>query len=280
MYWTTVSLFFAGESLFQPILSWVPLYSWMRLGLHLYLVLPGSQQGSAYIYRNHLHPFLDRHERQVDQFITNAHDGAKQAGLGYVKQAVEYVKVNVLNMAPKRTPPPPPAAAAASYTQNLFSRFAMPSARFGAVAASTGSGDLLSLLGNTVHQAITTSTKSRDAQVEELTSSGALVPSHISSLDERSTFIATQQDRLRTLLQAYEKEASLASSPPVSPTGTSKDQLKKSKSEAEFVDLAGVSVPTGGEKRPAAVTRQSSGWGAWMFGAKAATPTGAEKKSD
>ena len=57
MYWTTLALFLAVENQFNFILRWVPLYSWIRLGVHLYLVLPG-QQGSVFIYKEHIHPFL------------------------------------------------------------------------------------------------------------------------------------------------------------------------------------------------------------------------------
>ncbi|KAK0334468.1 hypothetical protein LTR94_016600, partial [Friedmanniomyces endolithicus] len=40
MYWTTLSLFLLVESQLYFILYWVPFYPWIRLGIHLYLVLP------------------------------------------------------------------------------------------------------------------------------------------------------------------------------------------------------------------------------------------------
>ena len=137
MYWTTLSLFLAGESFFHPILSWPPFYSWIRLGVHLYLVLPG-QQGSVYLYRRYLHPWLDTHEREIDNFITDSHDKAKRAGLQSVQSAIEYIKTRIFGLPPRQ--PTPPSSRAASYTQTLLSRFAMPTARPG-VFPGTGAPD-------------------------------------------------------------------------------------------------------------------------------------------
>ncbi|KAI7151055.1 hypothetical protein KC319_g13749, partial [Hortaea werneckii] len=76
MYWPTLSLFLLVESQLYFILYWVPFYSWIRLGIHLYLVAPG-QQGSVYIYREYIHPFLEEHERQIDRMISDGHEKAK-----------------------------------------------------------------------------------------------------------------------------------------------------------------------------------------------------------
>ncbi|KAI7300995.1 hypothetical protein KC315_g16899, partial [Hortaea werneckii] len=83
MYWPTLSLFLLVESQLYFILYWVPFYSWIRLGIHLYLVAPG-QQGSVYIYREYIHPFLEEHERQIDRMISDGHEKAKAAGMDVV----------------------------------------------------------------------------------------------------------------------------------------------------------------------------------------------------
>ncbi|PNS13798.1 Proline-specific permease [Sphaceloma murrayae] len=258
MYWTTLSLFLAGESFFHPILSWTPFYSWIRLGVHLYLVLPG-QQGSVFLYRQYLHPWLEVHEREIDDAITKGHEKAKAAGLGYVNQAIELVRTKVFGLPPKQPTPPP--SQTASYSQNLLSRFAMPSARPG-FPSTAGANDLFSMLGNVVQQATAGGTQSRDVAASGLTASGHLIPPEITG-EERRTYISTQRNRIMTLLQAFDSaayEAEQGHAPASPPRGA--DYLKKSKSEAEFEDLAGEDIPEG-SKRP---EPGQAGWSKWIWG--------------
>ncbi|KAF4553672.1 TB2/DP1-like protein [Elsinoe fawcettii] len=259
MYWTTLSLFLATESFFHPILSWTPFYSWIRLGVHLYLVLPG-QQGSVFLYRQYLHPWLETHERQIDHAITEGHEKAKAAGLNYVKQAIELVRTKVLGL-PERQPTPPPSRSV-SYSQALLSRFAMPAARPGFPAA--GANDLFAMLGNVVQQAASGATQSRDAQAANLSASGNLIPPEITG-EERRTYISTQRNHLMTLLQAFDSAAyeTEQGHPPSSPPrSASTDYLKKSKSEAEFEDLAGEHIPEGSKR----TSQEQAGWSKWIWG--------------
>ena len=234
----------------------------MRLGLHLYLVMPG-QQGSIYLYQSYIHPYLEQHERDIDRFISNSHERAKQAGLQYLKQAIEYVRVNVLNLPPKQPPPPPPSNA--TYTQSLLSRFNMPAARAG--LATAGTSDIFSLLGNAMQQATYPSSRSRDSQVEDLSASGTLIPNHMTG-EERSKYISTQRDMLQTLLQAFDREASGSQSASRqqddSSAGDTQGVLKKNRSELEFEDLAYEDVPKI-EKRPEQGQRDAS-WSKWIWG--------------
>jgi len=278
MYWTTLSLLMGAESFFYPIISWFPFYSWIRFGVHLYLVLPG-QQGSIYIYRQHIHPWLEQHEREIDHFISESHDKAKKAGLSYMQQGIEYVKVNVLGMPPSQPAPPPPRNS--TYSQNLLSRFNMPSARAG--LATAGATDIFSMLGTAMQQATYPTSRSRDAQAEDLTASGSLVPPNLSS-EERSEFIATQRDRLRVLLQAFDKEAyeqepgsnmqygsshANASGASLHPRQLS-GSLSRNRSEGDFEHLAYEELPEG-QHRPSqgqsqAAQGKQSGWGQWIWG--------------
>jgi receptor expression-enhancing protein 1/2/3/4 len=284
MYWTTLSLALAAESFLYPILSWVPFYSWIRLGAHLYLVLPG-QQGSVFVYQNYIHPFLYEHEREIDRFITSSHDKAKAAGLQYLKQGIEWVKVNLLGMQPRR--PTPPASRNVSYSQSLLNRFVMPSARpegySGAASSGAGANDLFSMLGNVMAQAAGPSgaPRSRDAQAKDLSASGNLVPPHMSG-DERNAYISTQQDHLRTLLEAFNKEASREHTPASSPPYPTNDGpgpnfqdflrpaaeglLNRSKSESEFEDLGYEHVSTGSNKPSPRLPERSGSWSKWVWG--------------
>jgi len=300
MYWTTLSLFMAVETFFYPVISWFPFYSWIRFGVHLYLVLPGKQ-GSVWVYQTYIHPFLAHHEREIDIFIAESHDKAKKAGLQYLKQAIEWARVNVLGLQPRR--PTPPSSRQVSYTSSLLSRFNMPSAREG--LATAGAGDLFSLLANAVQQS-SYAGSSRSAQAQDLAQSGTLVPPHLSA-SEKSEFISTQRDRLRTLLQAFESEdvganASAGyrdrsprrtpptSSSPFLPAGTpplsaspflrNPSDLQKSRSEAEFEDLAYEDVPpaTGSARRTPPV-RQAS-WSKWVWGNYGEKDSAVQSKKD
>ncbi|KJR86314.1 HVA22 domain membrane protein [Sporothrix schenckii 1099-18] len=76
---------------------------------------------------------------------------------------------------------------------------------------------------------------------QTMAASGTLVPPHIQDAD-RASFLATQRDRLRTLLSALEREAAqldeedevLARTAPLSRPLSSASGLSKSRSEADF----------------------------------------------
>jgi len=263
MYWTTLSLLLVVESQFNFILSWVPFYSWMRLGVHLYLVVPGEQQGSVFVYKRYIFPFLDEHERQIDRFISDSHAQLKAAGMDAVKRAIEYVRVQILGQ-PAR-PPTPPASRNVSYTNQLFERFAMPSARnlggyadvAGAFASNFGSSapagstapaaDIFGLLGKAFQSATGTSQQGSThadprIQARDLARSGTLIPPDLRGA-ERDDFVRAAKHRLQTYLMAMDAADELG--PPVSAGLTSGhrsanksyDALSRSRSESEFEDL-------------------------------------------
>lgn len=225
------------------------------------------------IYQDHIHPFLTHYEQDIDNFITNAHDRAKSAGLQYLKRAIEFVKENVFGIPPKARSSPPPSSHG-SYAQNLLSRFNLPSARGGFAAPA---GDFSGLLGAALAQA-TRSGVSREAQVEEMSASGTLIPANMTSPTERMTYISAQRDRLRVLLSALDKEASNLSVDQrisadvqrrIAAAGPGGDGLKKSKSEAEFDTIDHYEASTGGDKQ--GENSASGGWMPWNWGAKPAT---------
>ena len=255
MYWTTLSLFLLVESQLYFILYWIPFYPWMRLALHLYLVLPGKQ-GSVFLYKEYIHPFLEQHERQIDRTISEGHAKAKAAGLDVVKRGIEYVRVQVLGQAPKQ--PSPPQSRNVSYSAHLMDRFAMPNARQG-LGAAVGTGDLLGMLGKALQQSTNPNVSSRDDQARDLASSGSLVPPSLTGR-ERETYVNTQREHLRTLLQAFDTEAFNADStssgaqarPNITPQPSSRKSylapqnpgnMHKSRSDSEFEDLGYETTP-------------------------------------
>ncbi|QIW95077.1 hypothetical protein AMS68_000595 [Peltaster fructicola] len=284
MYWTTLSLFLMAESQFHFILCWVPFYSWIRFGVHLYLVLPGKQ-GSVFIYQTYIHPFLEEHEKNIDKMISEGHAKAKTAGVDVVRQAIEYIRVNLLNQAPK--PPTPPPSRNVSYSSALLSRFSMPAARAG--ATSLNPSDVFSLLGKAMQQTTYPESQSRDAQAADLTASGTLIPQSLTGA-ERTDFVNTQRERLRTLLQAFDNEAFHAdggasssaqprSETPRQPSSrksylapTDSTYMHKSRSESEFEDLAYETMPDPDHYRNTSRDshsrdgKEGAGWSKWVWG--------------
>lgn len=289
MYWTTLSIFLVVENQFHFILSWMPFYSWIRLGVHIYLVAPG-QQGCVFIYKEHIRPFLEEHERQIDSFISDSHEKAKAAGLDVVKRIIEYVRVNFLGMQPKR--PTPPSSRNVSYTTALFNRFAMPSARDGLAAA--GTTDIFGMIGKALQQTTYGDSTSIDAQARDLAESGTLIPPHLAG-EERTEFVNTQRENLRTLLRAFDTEAlnaadaTASGSQPRSATprrpssrkpylsAQDKDYMhSRSRSESEFEDVGYEQMPDPDAYRPhpnadddpsrPPPSRDSVGWSNWIWG--------------
>lgn len=217
-------------------------------------MLPQTQ-GARLLYQSHVDPFLAHYEADIDTFITHAHDRAKAFGLSSLKRAIEFFKENVLGMPPRSSSAATSNAYGAntgSYAQNLLSRFNLPSARQGLVSPTgTAAGDFYGLLGAALGHIGAVGGGggvSREAQVEEMSRSGALVPPGLTSTKEKMTFLATQREHLKVLLTALDKQADELSQDEMierdvetrlraagaATPGSFDEGLRKSKSEAEF----------------------------------------------
>lgn len=274
IYFVVLSTFTVVENTFDFILTWVPFYAWIRFFAHLYLILPGSQ-GATFLYQEYIEPFLYHHEREIDDFISESHDRAKAAGLKYVEIGIEWLKVNVLGFAPRKPEPERPSGQ--TYAQNLMSRFQMPAAR--------GSNDLYGL----VNQALSGASAlygaggaggagTRDAQASDLSRAASnLVPDNIRNNEDRLTYVASQRQRLETLLQAFDREQDNIRSQQSGGNryhdggsrASSSSTLPRNRSEAEFDRIERDEI--GSERPPYPLTppplgrRTSSGWMPWNW---------------
>jgi receptor expression-enhancing protein 1/2/3/4 len=121
----------------------------------------------------------------------------------------------------------------------------------------------------------------RDLQAEEMTASGTLIPPNISSNAEKMTYIATQRERLRVLMSAFDKEANnLASSREqamqadvdkrmrgLNAAGMSYDDgLRKSKSELEFEPIEHEDI--GAERHGNTPGGSGGSWMPWSWSGK------------
>ena len=273
MYWVSFALVTLFEAWTWYLVSWIPLYAYIRLILLSYLVLPQTQ-GARLLYQSHIHPFLAQHEASIEQFITTTHDRAKKAGLGYIEQLIEYIKSNLLGMQPKAISESHNQQD--SYAQTLLSRFNLPSAREGLAAPA---GDFYGLLSATMGS-VTRNSGSRDVQVDDITRTGTLIPQHITTMAAKVHFLSTQREKLRLILSAIDREANALETEKdverrIGGGQTLAGGLQKSKSEAEFdsIDKAEASGQNSSK------SASGSNWIPWSWGAKADTgsSTGVER---
>ena len=204
MYWSVLSCALLAESWTEFILVWIPFYSWIRLGFLLWLVLP-STQGARVLYEGYLHPYLEENELAIEEFIADAHDRFKAAGIRYLKQAIELIRTRVFNLPPSETREEPRAAAAPQgYTQALLARFSVPAAQWASNNAGTAGHEFYNLLAGAVSAAtggLSTSAKS------DVTARGTLIPENIGGAQEKISFIAAQRERLALMMGALDREA-------------------------------------------------------------------------
>lgn len=176
----------------------------------LYLILPQTQ-GARLIYEEHIHPFLEDNEGHIDEFIASAHDRLKAAGVAYFKQAIEYLRVNVLGLPPSDPAPPTPEPSAAgaaagpqSYTSALLARFSVPTVKWAGAATGANPGtDFYNMLAGAVSAATGVA-----ARGSNMTATGSnLIPPNLRDSGEKMTFISAQRERLNVLLSALDNEA-------------------------------------------------------------------------
>ena len=176
---------------------------------------------------------------------------------------IEWVKVNALGFAPQKPTSPPPQGQ--TYAQNFMSRFTMPAAR----------GDNLT---NLVSQALSGASAlyagNTGAQADQVRSGANLVPDNIRNTDDRLSYVASQRERLATLLQAFDREQDSLKTAREGGSryyeGSSSSGLSKSRSEAEFDRIERDEIGGGSGAPPYPITppvldRQTSqgGWMPW-----------------
>ncbi|KAI5861443.1 TB2/DP1, HVA22 family-domain-containing protein [Durotheca rogersii] len=214
MYWSVLSCALLAESWVEFVLVWIPFYSYMRLVFLLYLVLPQTQ-GARVLYETYLYPYLSENESAIEEFIANAHDRLRTAGITYLKRAIELLRTQVFGLAPNqelRAEEPKAAAAPQGYTQALLARFSVPVARWAAGSAGPAGQDFFSMLANAVGGAggAAPSSSSSSSPLDiwgAATSTSTLIPEHIGGAEAKMSFIAKQREQLALMMGALDKEA-------------------------------------------------------------------------
>lgn len=204
----------------------------------------------------------------------------------YLRQAIEYVKTNVLGFPPSEEPPAPAPASQQGYTQSLLARFSVPTARW-AGAANTGN-EFYNLLASAVSAAGAAS--GSDSGSRGTPDSGTLIPPNLRGSAEKMNFIAAQRERLSLVLSALDREAQvLQRDTGEVPHGSGASNrrpssgLSKSRSEADFEQVEAGSgaededEPDGSLRRRHASTG-SGPWLSWAWASGAGTPKGTTRE--
>jgi receptor expression-enhancing protein 1/2/3/4 len=82
MYWIVFALITCAEAVADVLISfWFPFYYEIKIILILWLISPWTKGASA-IYRNFVHPWLLKHENDIDFYLEQAKtEGYNTAGL-------------------------------------------------------------------------------------------------------------------------------------------------------------------------------------------------------
>ena len=126
------------------------------------------------------------------------------------------------------------------------------------------------------------SASSRDAHIDSLLNTGALIPPHLNSLGERVDFVASQREKLRVLLGALDKEAGeLDIQRDVEGRTAAGGVLPKSRSEPDFERVEKDEANNGGGegvREVSGVDKGSGGWLGWL--GSGGTGGGSTKSAD
>lgn len=165
----------------------------------LWLVLP-QFQGATRLYVEHIHPTLEAHEKEIEDFITRTHDQAKAAGVQYIRKLLHMAREQIFGpqeIVAASTPQQPLSQDAASFVTNLFSRWNVPPISPYAPQMAT---DFYHFLSSALQQQAPE--KSRDGMPNAAT----LIPAGIEGKADKTKFIELQRERLRMVMAALEQE--------------------------------------------------------------------------
>ncbi|CAN6605852.1 hypothetical protein TRVA0_003S00650 [Trichomonascus vanleenenianus] len=235
MYWVIIAIQLTFEAYFGFILAYLPLYNVVRMAFMLWLVLPQSQ-GASQIYVAHVHPFLEKHEHEIDSFIAQTHENARALGVEYLQRASHFVRQYVSSLLfgaeyrdyesakrdedlrHQREEQLEPAATASgvqsSYADLLFSRFRYPAAVSSSAASNLGSllgGASSSIRASLAKVSFPTEVQTKTDKLDYLNKQRSKLMELLTSLDERRDELARQEEEEISTPRALNSSASKSS---------------------------------------------------------------------
>lgn len=100
MYWIVFALFMTVEVLTDTFLSWLPLYYEVKILFVLWLVLPITE-GAKQLYRYAVHPFLLKHETELDHLLSRAGETGMSALRKFSRAGINMAATTVVSSAMK-----------------------------------------------------------------------------------------------------------------------------------------------------------------------------------
>jgi receptor expression-enhancing protein 1/2/3/4 len=197
MYWVVIAIQLTVETYFGLLLQALPFYHFLRFSFMLWLVLP-QFQGASQIYINHVQPFLEKHESEIDKFITNMHKNAKAMGLEYLSKLTRHISGTLWGFEYKEETQAEPvedtstgtstSVSTSSYADMLFSRFRHPPNSGGTATTATATAAYLSNLVSGVVSSVQPGggTKSKGERLSQISEQREKLMELIESLDKQT----------------------------------------------------------------------------------------------
>jgi receptor expression-enhancing protein 1/2/3/4 len=291
-FYAVLSVSMLVETLILQKFSFViPLYAWLRLLFHAYLLLP-APQGAGFIWNEYINPFMEDHEADIERWVEGVGNEVQVKGGRVAALLVNWVRVHILGLqsAESSTMAAPPQGYY-SYATGLLSRFyGSPTPQ--APRAPSSTNDLFSTVRSILQSAslsAASSTSSSASPPPYMFIPGGipehLLPPELASAPpaDRLRYIRSAQQGLAALMQAFAREEArdLAESQHLRPSSSYGEGLTKSRSETEF-DKIERSEADGREERMAPRRQGSAGggWMPWNWGADSAREDLARGKKD
>lgn len=98
-YWVVYSAFSIVEFFSDIFLSWFPLYFLFKCAFLAWCMAPFSWNGANFIYHRFIGPFITKHEKELDQYISQVADTAEdligQAEKTVKDAAIDHISQNM-----------------------------------------------------------------------------------------------------------------------------------------------------------------------------------------
>lgn len=207
MYWVVLACVLCVESWVGWAISWFPFYQDVRACFMLWLVLPQTQ-GATKLYFEYVHPTLTKHESEIEEFISRAHDQAKALGAQYIQRLIEVAKQILFGALPQaaaasRPSSPSPPQDAASFAQALFSRWRVPPLTPYAPQMAT---EFYNFVSSALQTDQAGARGGAGGNGGSAAGGGSLIPPHVRTPADKARFIALQRQRLKKAMAALESE--------------------------------------------------------------------------
>ncbi|XP_073999809.1 uncharacterized protein isoform X3 [Rhodnius prolixus] len=99
MYWIVFALFTCAETFTDVFFSfWFPFYYEIKVALVFWLLSPATK-GSSFLYRNFVHPALQRRESEIDEMLSHAKEKGYNTVLSIGSKGVTYATNVILQTA-------------------------------------------------------------------------------------------------------------------------------------------------------------------------------------